>query len=406
MVRRAGIAQALLGDPEVLLFDEPTAGLDPEERMRFQNVVAARRRKGVILISTHIVGDVEALCGTILILHQGKLAAAGTAQEIAQVAQGKVYAVPGERESELRGSFFVKSRGEENGLRSCGCSPKSHSPGSRWPPPWRTDTYALSRDCKELALFRLTLRKLGPLYFVPHLFLYGLIPLLGAGYLAYHGDGENARGLIFYDFQKFLPFFGCWWVLFGLSGYVEGPASELLQVYRPSLLGQFWLLWVWYLLHMAALFLGFSLFLENYWPDFPLVAIQSLAFAGAGFFLLCAAEPPCTLSHSAVLRDLRHALWGAVSPLLQPVLPQPGGAPRPAGPPLRPGGSSGGAPGVPGRLGLPPPRISLAGGVLPRTKPNRTLLRPFEGRSGCGPVLLFQRGRLLFSPSISWTNSL
>ena len=115
MVRRAGIAQALLGDPEVLLFDEPTAGLDPEERMRFQNVVAARRRKGVTLISTHIVGDVEALCGTILILHQGKLAAAGTAQEIAQVAQGKVYAVPGERESELRGSFFVKSRGEENG---------------------------------------------------------------------------------------------------------------------------------------------------------------------------------------------------------------------------------------------------------------------------------------------------
>ena len=98
-------------------------------------------------------------------------------------------------------------------------------------------------------------------------------------------------------------------------------------------------------------------------------------------------EPPCTLSHSAVLRDLRHALWGAVSPLLQPVLPQPGGAPRPAGPPLRPGGSSGGAPGVPGRLGLPPPRISLAGGVLPRTKPNRTLLRPFEGRSGCGLVV-------------------
>ena len=74
---------------------------------------------------------------------------------------------------------------------------------------------------RELDLFRLTLRKLGPLYFVPHLFLYGLIPLLGAGYLAYHGDGENARGLIFYDFQKFLPFLSCWWVLFGLASYVE-----------------------------------------------------------------------------------------------------------------------------------------------------------------------------------------
>ena len=82
----------------------------------------------------------------------------------------------------------------------------------------------------------------------------------------------------------------------GIAGFYyvhvveSGAASELLQVYRPSLLGQFWLLWLWYLLHMAALFLGFSLFLENYWPDFPLVAIQSLAFAGAGFFLLCAAR--------------------------------------------------------------------------------------------------------------------
>ena len=82
------------------------------------------------------------------------------------------------------------------------------------------------RILREPALFRLTLRKLGPLYFVPHLFLYGLIPLLGAGYLAYHGDGENARGLIFYDFQKFLPFFGCWWVLFGLASYVEGSCQR------------------------------------------------------------------------------------------------------------------------------------------------------------------------------------
>ena len=114
MVRRAGIAQALLGDPEVLLFDEPTAGLDPEERMRFQNVVAARR-KGVTLISTHIVSDVEALCGTILIMNQGKLITAGTAQEIAQLAQGKVYVLTGDREAELQGSFFIKSRGEENG---------------------------------------------------------------------------------------------------------------------------------------------------------------------------------------------------------------------------------------------------------------------------------------------------
>src|SRR5699024_10287662 len=101
--------------PEVLLFDEPTAGLDPEERVRFQNVVAARRRKGVTLISTHIVSDVETLCHTILILNEGKLVTAGTASEIAQLAQGKVYLLPGSRETELRSAFFIKSRGEENG---------------------------------------------------------------------------------------------------------------------------------------------------------------------------------------------------------------------------------------------------------------------------------------------------
>ena len=106
--------------------------------------------------------------------------------------------------------------------------------------------------------------------------------------MVYHGDGENARGLIFFDFQKFLPFFGCWWVLFGLASYVEGPACELLQVYQPSLLRLFWLLWFWYLLHIAVLLLGFSLVLESYWLDFPLLAAQSLAFASAGFFLLCA----------------------------------------------------------------------------------------------------------------------
>ena len=52
MIRRLGIAQALLGNPEVVLFDEPTAGLDPEERVRFKNVVASRRHQGVTLIST------------------------------------------------------------------------------------------------------------------------------------------------------------------------------------------------------------------------------------------------------------------------------------------------------------------------------------------------------------------
>ena len=91
--------------------------------------MAARRHKGVTLISTHIVSDVEALCGTILIMNQGKLITAGTAQEIAQLAQGKVYALTGDREAELRGTFFIKSRGEENGASTLRVLSPERQPG-------------------------------------------------------------------------------------------------------------------------------------------------------------------------------------------------------------------------------------------------------------------------------------
>ena len=146
------------------------------------------------------------------------------------------------------------------------------------------------RVLNELSIFRLTLRKMGLLYFVPHIFLYALIPLLGIGYLLYHGDGANARGLIFYDFQKFIPFLSVWWILFGLDDYVEGDSSEIIRVHKHSLLAEFWLMFSWYILHAAVLFLVFGIFLENYWGDFPLIATQALAFASVAFCLLCATQ--------------------------------------------------------------------------------------------------------------------
>ena len=158
------------------------------------------------------------------------------------------------------------------------------------------------RVLNELSIFRLTLRKMGLLYFVPHIFLYVLIPLLGIGYLLYHGDGANARGLIFYDFQKFIPFLSVWWILFGLDDYVEGDSSEILHVHKRSLLAEFWLMFSWYILHVAVLFLAFGIFLENYWRDYPLIVTQALAFASVAFF------PPY-----ASLRNLWDAfqLWSA-----------------------------------------------------------------------------------------------
>lgn len=73
MKRRLGIAQALIGDPKVLIVDEPTAGLDPEERVRFRNILSDIAKDRVVILSTHIVEDVEKTCENIAVLREGQL---------------------------------------------------------------------------------------------------------------------------------------------------------------------------------------------------------------------------------------------------------------------------------------------------------------------------------------------
>lgn len=91
MKRRLGIAQALLNDPKVLVVDEPTAGLDPEERVRFRNILSDIADNRIVILSTHIVGDIEASCEQIAILDEGNLKFAGTVAELLEQAWGKVY---------------------------------------------------------------------------------------------------------------------------------------------------------------------------------------------------------------------------------------------------------------------------------------------------------------------------
>lgn len=82
MKRRVGIAQAMLNDPRILILDEPTAGLDPSERIRFRNLISELSEDRVVLLSTHIVSDVEYIAGEILLMKDGEITISGTAEEV------------------------------------------------------------------------------------------------------------------------------------------------------------------------------------------------------------------------------------------------------------------------------------------------------------------------------------
>ncbi len=115
MIRRLGIAQALMGSPKTIIVDEPTAGLDPEERVRFKNLLATIKKNRTIIISTHIVEDVEALCDHIIIINDGKLAGQGDSASIRTIAKDKVFHIPSAEETNLNGDFFVEKRYTVNG---------------------------------------------------------------------------------------------------------------------------------------------------------------------------------------------------------------------------------------------------------------------------------------------------
>ena len=88
--QRVGIAQALLGDPELLIFDEPTVGLDPEERIRMRNLFASLAREKLVILSTHIIDDVQSVCGQLTVINRGKILFSGSPEALTARARGHV----------------------------------------------------------------------------------------------------------------------------------------------------------------------------------------------------------------------------------------------------------------------------------------------------------------------------
>ena len=88
--QRLGIAQALLGDPKILILDEPTVGLDPEERVKFRNLFSRTSQDKLVLLSTHIIEDVQSICNRLIVLHRSQILFDGSPEVLIQQAQGHV----------------------------------------------------------------------------------------------------------------------------------------------------------------------------------------------------------------------------------------------------------------------------------------------------------------------------
>lgn len=125
MKRRIGIAQAILNDPQILILDEPTAGLDPTERIRFSNILSNMAKEKIILLSTHIVSDIEAIANRLIIINNGKITETGNIDTMVEGVAGKVWeaTVTQDRMNDInkeKAVIHIKQAGKEVRIRFVG----------------------------------------------------------------------------------------------------------------------------------------------------------------------------------------------------------------------------------------------------------------------------------------------